>query len=66
MKEWLVYIDKEKTVRVSATKCFRSENPNWLIFVNENKEPVGVFDVRKIAGWVNVNHANLNHAKPDK
>ena len=65
MNEWLVYIDQEKTVRVTATQCIRGENANWLIFVNENKEPVGVFDVRKIAGWANAKYADVNKQKTE-
>jgi hypothetical protein len=63
MKEWLVYIENEKTVRVTATQCIRSENANHLVFVNDKKEPVGVFDIRKIVGWANAKYANVNPAK---
>jgi hypothetical protein len=61
MKEWLVYFQTDKTVRVMADTCIKSENANWLIFANLQNEPVAVFDVQKIIGWISVKHANVNH-----
>jgi hypothetical protein len=61
MKEWLVYFQTEKTIRVMADVCVKVENSNWLIFTNLKNEPVAVFDVQKIVGWINIKNANVNH-----
>lgn len=61
MKEWLVYFQTDKIVRVMADTCIKAENGHWLIFANLKHEPVAVFDVQKIVGWINIKHANVNH-----